>query len=311
MSRMESRWTSLRYRLEYAGARLLVAASAAWPLRLGSALERLAGDLAAALLPRRRAIAIDNIRKAGLAADTAAARRLARRSFRHFAGLLLETHKARRLLTPGTVAAYASFEAPPETEALLNDPAQGLLVACGHFGNWEVLGPILAFRKRVAAIAQPMKNPLVDRLMQRGFPGAQLQILPKEAGSMMRLVPMLRQGCVLGILIDQYALKRPVLVPFFGRPVCAHRGIALLHFGTRVPIVYAACRRTGFLRFRIRLSEPLRFPATGDREADTRTVLEALHARLEADIRSAPDQYLWSHRRWRPPKPWAFARGKA
>ena len=37
----------------------------------------------------------------------------------------------------------------------------------------------------------------------------------------------------------------------------------------------------------------------GDAQADT----QAVHARLEAAIRRAPDEWLWIHRRWktRPP----------
>ncbi len=299
--------TAIRYRLEYAAVRALMAVADRIPLRWCPGLAAVIGDAGYLFAARRRSIATENILRSSLAPNPASARRMTRRSFRHFALVLLETLKAQRLITPATLAEHVAFEVPPETGALLDDPRRGFLVACGHFGNWEVMGPIVGFRKDSAAIAQPMKNPLVENLVKRRTPGSHFRTIPKEIGNMMGLVRTLRQGCALGVMIDQYALKKPILVDFLGRPACSHRGIALLHLLTRSPIVYASCRRTGPLRFAIRLSEPLMFESAGDREKDTFTIVKALNERLEADIRSAPEQYLWSHRRWRPPKPWALA----
>jgi len=44
-------------------------------------------------------------------------------------------------------------------------------------------------------------------------------------------------------------------------------------------------------------------PRTGDLEADVTTLMAELAARLEGEIRKAPEQYFWFHRRWktRPP----------
>ena len=299
--------TPIRYRLEYLAVRALLALADGLPLRGCAGLAVAVGNLVYGFAPRRRAIATENILRAGLAPDPAAARRLARLSFRHFALLTVETLKAQRLITPATLARHADLAIPPETRALLDDPASGFLVASGHFGNWEVLGQILGFFKTTVAIVQTMKNPLVESLLKRRTTDAQFRAIPKEIGNMMRLLPTLRQGCALGVMIDQHAMKKPILVDFLGRPACSHRGIALLHLLTRAPIVYASCRRTGLLKYALRLSEPLLFPATGDREKDTATIIKALNERLEADIRSAPEQYLWSHRRWRPPKPLAMA----
>ena len=40
------------------------------------------------------------------------------------------------------------------------------------------------------------------------------------------------------------------------------------------------------------------FPAPA-RSAIVREILSTLNGYLEAEIRKAPDQYLWGHRRWR------------
>jgi Kdo2-lipid IVA lauroyltransferase/acyltransferase len=297
--------TPIRYRLEYAAVRLGLALVDLVPLRCCPGLSVTFGDLAFFLDLRRRRIAVDNILRARVADTPAQARRIARASFRHFALLMIESLKAQRLLTPASLSDHMVLHAPPETQALIDDPARGVLAAVGHFGNWEIMGHILSFLKPVVAIAQPMKNPLVNGLMARRALDARFKTIPKhdESEGMMRLVKPIQQGGALAVMIDQHAMKKPVVVDFLGRPACSHRSIARLHLVTQVPIVYAACRRTGLLRYDIRLSKPLAFPPSGDKERDIHDIIKALNEELETDIRRTPEQYLWGHRRWRRPNP--------
>ncbi len=295
--------TPIRYRLEYAAVRLGLGLVDLFPLRGCPGLAAALGDLAFVFDGRRRRIAIGNILGSNLATTPAEARRITRASFRHFALLTIESLKAQRLLTPATLANRMVVSMPPESQALLDDPTQGILTAAGHFGNWEILAQTFSFRKPVVAIAQAMKNPLVDRLMARRTPDARFKTIPKRDADMMRLIAPLKQGCVLAVMIDQHAMKKPVVVDFLGRPACSHRSIALLHLVTHLPIVYASCRRIGLLRFEVRIAKPLAFQPSGDRDQDIHTILKLLNEELETDIRRTPEQYLWGHRRWRPPKP--------
>jgi KDO2-lipid IV(A) lauroyltransferase len=301
--------TPIRYRLEYAAARTGLALVDAIPLAGCPGLAAVLGDLAFLFDVRRRRISIDNILKAGVASTPAAARRIARGAFRHFALLMIESLKAQRLLTPATLPTYTTLHVPPETQALIADPAKGLLAACGHVGNWEIMAQVFSFAKPVVAVAQPMKNPLVDRLLARRTPDARFQTIPKHDDDMMRLIQTLKQGSALAIMIDQHAMKKPVIVDFFGRPACSHRSVAMLHLVTRMPIIFASCRRTGLMHFTITLSKPLVFLPSGDKDRDVHDILKALNEKLEAAILEAPEQYMWGHRRWRPPNPDALRRG--
>jgi KDO2-lipid IV(A) lauroyltransferase len=298
--------TPIRYRLEYLAARAGLALIDAFPVKGCPGLAAVAGDLVYLFDLRRRRIAVDNILKAGLAATPGQARRIARGSFRHFCLLLIESLKMQRLLTPASLPAHVTLDIPPETQALFDDRGKGLLGACGHFGNWEIMAQVFGFMKPVVAVAQPAKNPLVNRLMERRTPDARFRTIPKHDDDMMRLMQTLKDGCALAIMIDQHAMKKPMVVDFFGRPACSHRSIALLHLVTRVPIVFGACRRTGLMRFAITLSKPLVFKPSGNKDKDVHDILKTLNEKLEAAIREAPDQYMWGHRRWRPPNPNAF-----
>jgi KDO2-lipid IV(A) lauroyltransferase len=95
-----------------------------------------------------------------------------------------------------------------------------------------------------------------------------------------------------------------VFVPFFGRPASTHRGPAV--FALKLGAAVFSCvarRRTGEgVRYDV-MGERVPVPRTGDLEADTQALTADLAARLEAQVRVAPEQYFWFHRRWktRPP----------
>lgn len=296
----------IRHLLEYAAVRTGLALIDLFPLRACPALAALFGDLVYIFARGRRRVAISNILNSKIVDTPAEARRIARASFRHFALLAIESIKAQKLLTPASLSERMVVHMPPETRALFQDPARGVLAACGHLGNWEVMAQAFSFTKPVVAIAQPMKNPLVNRLMHRRSPDARFTTIPKHEEDLMRLLTPLKQGSVLAVMIDQHAMKKPMVVDFFGRPACSHRSVALLHLVTRLPIVFASNRRIGLLRFEVTLSEPLVFKPSGDKDRDIHTILKALNERLEAAIREAPEQYMWGHRRWRAPNPAAL-----
>jgi KDO2-lipid IV(A) lauroyltransferase len=295
--------TSIRYFLEYAAARSALALADLIPVKSGPMLASFFGDLVFYGNPKRRKVAEKNLLSTGVAANARDAARLARASFRHFALLTIESIRAQRILTPANLERHITLHIPDDTLALMTNPRQGILAACGHFGNWEIMARVFSFTKPVVAIAQPMKNPLVDRLMAVRSPDSRYRTIPKHDDDMMRLLAALKDGCALGVMIDQYALKKPIVVDFLGQPACSHRSIAMLHLVTRTPIVYCSCRRTGLMRFEITLSNPLAFKPSGDKERDIHAIIQNLNERLERDIRSAPEQYMWGHRRWRPPKP--------
>jgi KDO2-lipid IV(A) lauroyltransferase len=47
------------------------------------------------------------------------------------------------------------------------------------------------------------------------------------------------------------------------------------------------------------VGEVIRPPHTGDEEADVKTMTAAYLRFLEANIRHYPDQWLWTHNRWK------------
>lgn len=290
----------IRHFAEYLCARAALGMVNAAPPRVSQAFGHALADLAFVAAAQRRRIACANLLRTGLAQTPAQARQLARQSFRHLADVALESVLCARRLTADTWQEAVELELPDATRRLLDDPAQGIIVVTGHVGNWEVGGHLLSFLKPVTAVARRMNNPRTQALFDRYSARGRLSIVPKRQADPRMLVRTLRQGRLLGLLMDQHARGESALkVPFFGHPAAMYATPARLQRLTGAPIIFQYALRTGRLRYRMVISEPLVYPATSDPRADRYAVLLDLNQRLEAAIRQAPGQYLWAHRRWR------------
>lgn len=293
----------LRHLIEYGLVRALLFLIDRLPLGLCDRLANAGADLVYGLHASRRRTAIENILRAGIAADRREAARIARASFRHFARLVVASIKSDAYFRNRPWQECIDWQASLELLRILDDPAQGLILACGHLGHWEIAAQLLSHRKPVVGITRRMNNPYVDRLMQRRKPRHRFELTPKHDAHMGRFIASLKEGKVLAIMIDQFARDRGMMVDFFGQPASTHTAIALLHLVTKTPLCFGYCIETAPMRFQFHAVGPLRFEPTGDKQGDVRRILEQLNRELEAAIRAHPEAYMWGHRRWRAPKP--------
>ncbi|NQT93920.1 MAG: lysophospholipid acyltransferase family protein [Lentisphaerae bacterium] len=269
------------------------------PLSWADRLVKGMADLWFSLDRKRVQTAQDNLLRTGIASDRPEAARIAKRSFHHFASLIVEAIKSDRYLREDNWRERVDFKIHPRAMELFNDPKQGIIVTSGHVGNWEISAQLLSYLKPVVAISMKLSNPYADRVLERRKPRNRFRIIPKEGDSARRFIAVLKKGEVLGIMIDQHAGERGMMIDVLGVPASAHTSPAVLHLVTGVPICFAYCVRHGPMKYEFRVLEPKVFQPTGDRRADIRTVLEYLTKELETVIRAHPDQYLWAHRRWR------------
>ena len=298
---MARRRTAVQNVVEYLVASVAVTLADAVPLRVSMAAARGVGDLAFRLLYRRRRLSISNILRAGITTDEREATRIARESFRHFSMLTVESLASSKLLTPETLDTYIELDTTPETRALMADPTQGILFVTPHLGNWEITGSALSLMKPLVAVARSMDNPLFRGLMRRRNPRRAMEIVEKHASDRLSLLRALKSGKGLALLVDQHAASNGVMVPFFGIPASTVTSPARLHLATRCPIIYGYGYRISPMHHKIKASAPLVYEPTGDREADILRITADLNEKLADCIRECPEQYLWSHRRWRDP----------
>ena len=87
-------------------------------------------------------------------------------------------------------------------------------------------------------------------------------------------------------------------MPFFGTPARSVAIPAMIARRVGARIWLARCMRVGKAsRFRIEIKE-LKVPRTANAGDDVRAVTAAMQQEFEAWIREAPEQWMWSNRRW-------------
>jgi KDO2-lipid IV(A) lauroyltransferase len=137
------------------------------PAAIGLAAGRRLGDLLWLVLPGRRAVALDNLRRSfGAERSAAEIRQLARRSFQNV-GMNLVEGCCYFLRPTQVMLSRVRVEGREHLQAAAAH-GRGVLILTAHFGNWELLGAAHGLTGLPASIVtRPLDYPLLDDLAAR------------------------------------------------------------------------------------------------------------------------------------------------
>ncbi len=260
--------------------------------RAGAAL----GSLAHRLNARHRKVALTNLAAAFPELDEATRRRLVRRCFRHFGGMVFD----RLSMTRFDAEEICRRVTLSGWEHLLRAEAEGrgVLLLTAHFASWEMMGdPVSIYRGPSHAISRPADNPHLDRKtrwLRERF--GVVSINRRGAGR--KTMRALKNGERVWILADQRVHPREgIEVPFFGRPATTSTLAARLALRYGTPAVPIYCYPEPHGRFRIEVRPAIHPEGSGEEAVADLT--SRYVAATEAEIRRAPEMWLWMHDRWR------------
>ncbi|WP_439576640.1 LpxL/LpxP family acyltransferase [Elioraea sp.] len=198
--------------------------------------------------------------------------------------------------TPGVIEVEGAE--PFDATVRAGGPA---ILFSGHFANWEIMTPTAARRgARVAVVYRAIGNPLIDTLvasLRQAAIGGTALMLPKGAAAARATLAHLRDGGVVGMLMDQ-KMNDGIEARLFGMPAMTAPALAHLALRFRCPVIPTRAERLGPARFRVVVEPPLPLPDTGDRHADIAALTQAVNDTLERWIRDRPAEWLWLHRRF-------------
>ncbi|MEK6606605.1 MAG: lysophospholipid acyltransferase family protein [Myxococcota bacterium] len=270
----------------WAAVFLLLALARLLPLRAALAVGRALGALGclASRGERRRALA--NLTIAFPDAPPPARARLARRAFAH----LGETVAAIACL-PRAVARTRVDIDEASRRALADALAceRGVVFISAHTGNWELLAAHvgrLIVPRPIAIVVRRVYDLRIDARLRRLRHAAGVGTLVERGpGDRRHVVDTLRSKGVVGLLLDQSVALPGEAIPFFGRRAWTPTAPATYAARRGIPVLAGFGTRIGPLHHRIAIS---RIPPTTG----------AINDAIEAAIRRAPEQWVWTHRRW-------------
>ena len=180
-------------------------------------------------------------------------------------------------------------------DAILAARAQGqaVILVSGHFGNHDIARAVLAGRGlHVGALYRPQQNPYVEKHFRATIGAISEPIFARGRKGLSEMVTHLKQGGMLGILVDQY-VHRGTPLHFMGRralTATSAADLALKYDCLLVP-VYGIRQKDG-ISFELVVEDPI---PKGTPEAMT----QAVNTSLERQVVAHPEQWFWIHRRWK------------
>ncbi len=263
------------------------------PRRLGRWLVAPLGPLLFRVLGSRRRIAERNLAVCLPELDSAERERLLRDSFRALARMLAEmawcwAGRPRDLSKMVECRGLEHFDA-------VAAEGRGVLVVTAHVTCLELGARALGERFDGCGIYRPLGDPVMEWYQNRGRSRYAAGMITKR--DMRTAIRYLRDGGFLWYAPDQdFGRKQSVFAPFFGIPT------ATLLATHRLPKL-TGCRVMTMMprydapsgRYIVEVSPALDDFPTDDPVAD----LARVNALLEAQVRLAPEQYWWVHRRFK------------
>lgn len=177
---------------------------------------------------------------------------------------------------------------------------RGAITVTPHLGAWEVAGLWVSAHYPITTLYRPSRVG-IDAVIRQGRERLGARTVPTDTRGVRALFQALKAGEVLGILPDQDPGRdNGVFAPFFGHAANTMALLSRLAIKSGAPVFMVTAERLPRGRgYRLRVEA---FPAAVGQEPLERSVA-AVNVAVERAVRHAPEQYLWSYKRFktRPP----------
>jgi KDO2-lipid IV(A) lauroyltransferase len=254
------------------------------------------GSLMFVLIPKRRKIALTNLRLCMPELSEHERVALARRHFQAYARSIFERAilwwapipRLKRLIHIEPAVPQAEMESGPT------------ILLCPHFVCLDIAG-VASRVIPVSTIYAPQKNETFDRLLRQGRERfGPVRLITRKEG-IKPILRALREGLPYFMLPDMdFGEKDAEFVPFFGVPAATLTALGRLAGTTKAKVIpVVATFMPNYQGWRVRF-----YPAWENYPGDD--MIEAtrrMNAFIEDRVREAPAEYFWTHKRFktRPP----------
>lgn len=247
----------------------------------------------------RKKLVLQNIRRSFPEKTAQEHQDIARKFYRHFCDVIVESFK-NFTITREEVVSRMTFKNPEVLEAYANKK-QSVIIAGGHYNNWELfavaVGPQM--KHKGVAIYKKLKNDYLDEKMRssRGKYGLKMistKIVKEE-------FQLERENLTATIFaIDQSPKRQSTFwTMFLNQESAVFMGAEKYAKEYNYPVVFGRINKIkrGFYEFSFvpLIDEP--------QKEEPGEIMEKLTRTLEADIQAEPQYWLWTHKRWKHKRP--------
>ncbi|HEU5070164.1 MAG TPA: hypothetical protein VFV96_07110 [Verrucomicrobiae bacterium] len=285
--------------LLYFLARSLIAVLQALPLRAVARLGRAGGVLAYGLDARHRRVAQRNLSRCFPEKPAAEITALAKENFRRIGENFACAAKTAGM-TFAALQAHVEFVVPPEFRAAPGTTPRSVVVAIGHFGNFELYARFGQFSPGYtsATTYRGLRQPSLNRLLQSLRAQSGCLFFERRFDADALKAAMNRPGMMLGLLCDQSAGGNSLRLPFLGHDASTSPAAAVFALRYKCPLYTGICYRVGLAQWRIEAGAEIPTHEHGAARP-VADIMRDVNAAFETAIRRDPANWFWVHNRWK------------
>lgn len=248
------------------------------------------------VLPYRKRIVLNNLRNSFPEKTEREIRRIARDFFAHLCDLIVESLKTFSA-SPAAIRKRVQLMNPELLEKFYRE-GKSLILVTGHYANWEWPAITLPFHSSHIAtgIYKKLSNPFFDELLRKTRARFGLKLMStREVAEFFEAHH--EECCTYGFINDQSPSKpsKGYWTRFLSQDTCVLLGAENYAMKYDFPVLYGMITKVGRGKYRLEYRVISEHPAGEPRFAIT----EACVRINETIIRSQPEYWLWSHRRWK------------
>ena len=249
------------------------------------------------LLRYRRKVVRQNLVRSFPDKDEKEIKRIERRFYQNLCDMFVETPKMLRMKSNGYQSRITYTN--PEVAQRLYEQGKNVFYAIPHSGNWEWFGKMIPqlTPQKALAIYKRVKSPVFERLMLY-IRTCDSTLEMVESNMVLRRLAQLRdsQNAVL-MMADQSSpgLASDYWTEFLHQDTCWFTGIERIAKKLDYAIVFVDMRRKGRGRYEVSFE----LVTDNPKETNDGEIMERYVRCVERFIEANPDNWLWSHRRWK------------
>lgn len=246
------------------------------------------------LLKYRAEVVWKNLKKCFPEFDDQKIAEFAKASYQNLADITLEGIKGLSDNHLEKRFTYKDFEEVNQLET----KNQSYILAGAHLANWEWGPPTIAgsLLHHIIGIFKPVKNKLINDYIIRKRSFERVEPIPmKDVKKAIQISRDKPTGLVL--IADQSPsnFEKAIWVDFLGIDTPCLHGVGEIAVSENLPVYYISIRRVRRGHYQASILPVCKEPALSNATEITQDYMQL----VEADIRSDPGSWLWSHKRWK------------
>jgi KDO2-lipid IV(A) lauroyltransferase len=245
----------------------------------------------------RRAVVRQNLTRAFPEKSEAEITALAKSFYRRLAQVAFEIVKARRMRREQFLERVRLVN-PERLREASDGFRQSVIVLTIHQGNWEWMlhGATIALDIPIDPVYKPLHNRTVDKLVYdiRSQFGSRPLSMAESTRDILR---RRREFRIFVMVADQSPIRqeRGYWTRFMNQEAAFYQGAETIAKMTGFPVLFAQCRRLRTGYYEVEFHEV----ATPPYDKASHEIIDTYVRLAEQAIRSEPESWLWSNRRWK------------